>query len=202
MIAQLKGVLESKLPSEIIVDVGGVGYQLSIPLSTYYQLPEIGEPVRLKTHTHVREDAIQIFGFLTEPEKEFFKLLISVSKIGPRIGLAILSGLDPESLRSSILEEDIGRLSGIPGVGRKTAERICMELKDKVPAGTKGEGNGPARGGSRLDECPFKDAVTALMHLGYKRGEVTEIIRGLASEEEDRSVEDLIRESLRLLSKA
>ncbi|NOY53660.1 MAG: Holliday junction branch migration protein RuvA [Deltaproteobacteria bacterium] len=201
MIAQLKGVLESKVPSEIIVDVGGVGYQVSIPLSTYDQLPEIGEPVRLKTHTHVREDAIQIFGFLTASEKEFFKLLISVSKIGPKMALAILSGLDAGSLRSAILDEDVGRLSGIPGVGRKTAERICMELKDKVPPGLDTEGGGTANR-EVLEECPYKDAVAALIHLGYKRGEVAEIIRGLASEEEGRSVEELIRESLRSLSKA
>ncbi len=202
MIAQLKGVLESKAPSEIIVDVGGVGYRLFIPLSTYYQLPETGEALLLRTHTHVREDAIQIFGFMTSLEKEFFKLLISVSKVGPRIALAILSGLDGDSLRSAIGTGDVTRLSSVPGVGKKTAERICMELKDKIPRETDEAAGGPLRGSALLDECPYKDALAALMHLGYKRGEVAEVIQGLASDSETRSVEELIRESLRLLSKA
>jgi len=199
MIAQLKGVLESKAPSEIIVDVGGVGYQLSIPLSTYYQLPETGESLLLRTHTHVREDAIQIFGFMTSLEKELFKLLISVSKVGPKIALAILSGLDGESLRSAIGTNDVERLSSVPGVGKKTAERICMELKDKIPRETDEVRGGLLRGSALLEECPYKDALAALMHLGYKRGEVAEVIQGLASDVEGHSVEELIRESLRLL---
>jgi Holliday junction DNA helicase RuvA len=203
MIAQLKGVLESKEPTEIVVDVGGVGYLLSVPLSTYVRLPELGEPVFLKAHTYVREDAIQIFGFLTSSEKDLFQLLISVSKIGPRIALAILSGLDASHLRLAIIHGDVGKLSAIPGVGKKTAERICMELKDKLPQEwEEGREVRLRTAGSILEECPYKDALTALMHLGYKRGEVTEVIRGLASMEEEHSVEDLIRESLRLLSKA
>lgn len=202
MIAQIKGILEEKEPSEIIVDVGGVGYLLEIPLSTFYQMPEAGSPVCLKTYTHVRDDAIQIFGFLTSSEKDLFEQLISVSKVGPRIALHILSGLDTGSLRTAIRQGDIVRLSGIPGVGRKTAERICMELKDKITDEYEEPKGVSSAVLSVLDQCPYKDAMTALIHLGYRRSEVKDVIQGLADEKEDRSVEELIRESLRLLSKA
>jgi Holliday junction DNA helicase RuvA len=203
VIAQIKGILEAKEPSEIVVDVGGVGYLLLIPLSTFYALPEIGSPVSLKTHTYVRDDAIQIFGFYTASEKGLFKQLITVSKVGPRIALVILSGLDAESLRAAIRNGDIDRLSSIPGVGKKTAARICMELKDKIPEEyEEASRTSSGRFGSLLDQCPYKEAVAALIHLGYRKNEVKEAIRGLATEEENRSVEELIKVSLRLLSKA
>ncbi len=202
MIAQLKGILAFKAPSEVIVDVGGVGYQVSIPLSTYYPLPDEGGAVVLFTHTHVRDDAIQIFGFGTPLEKDLFRILITVSKVGPKMALAILSGLEGAELRRAIGDEDVARLSGIPGVGRKTAERICMELKDKMPSAEPGApvvGGGPD---SALEQCPYKDAAAALVHLGYRRTEVKDVLQGLAHEEQERSVEELIRESLRYLSKA
>ncbi len=202
MIAQLKGILAFKAPSEVIVDVGGVGYQVLIPLSTYYSLPEEGGVVVLYTHTHVRDDAIQIFGFWTQLEKDLFRILIAVSKVGPKMALAILSGLEGETLCSAIAGEDVARLSGIPGVGRKTAERICMELKDKMPTAEPGAPlveDGPI---SALEQCPYKDAAAALMHLGYRRAEVKDVLQGLANEAQERSVEELIRESLRYLSKA
>ncbi|MEK6777380.1 MAG: Holliday junction branch migration protein RuvA [bacterium] len=202
MIAQIKGVLEVKAPSEIVVDVNGVGYLLEIPLSTFYQLPEAGSHVCLKAYTHVRDDAIQIFGFLTLSEKDLFEQLISVSKVGPKSALHILSGLDTGSLRTAIRKGDVAGLSRVPGVGRKTAERICMELKDKIPDDYDEPEGVSGSVLSLLDQCPYKDAMTALIHLGYRRNEVREVIQGLADEKEDRSVEDLIRESLRLLSKA
>ncbi len=202
MIAQLKGILDSKTPAEIVVDVGGVGYLLSIPLSTYYDLPEAGSGVKLLAHTHVREDTLQIFGFLTSPERDLFRLLISVSKVGPKLALAILSGLDTGALFSALRSGDVARLTGIVGVGKKTAERISLELKDKIPESAV-DSQAPARAGDAiLEECRYKDALTALVHLGYKRHEVKEVIQGLASEDEKRTVEDLIRESLRLLSTA
>jgi Holliday junction DNA helicase RuvA len=202
VIAQINGILEAKHPTEIVVQDGGAGYLLLVPLSTFYALPEIGTPVSLKTHTYVRDDAIQIFGFYTASEKGLFKQLITVSKVGPRIALAILSGLDVESLRSAIRNRDIDRLSSIPGVGKKTAERISMELKDKIPEEYEEARTSSRRFGSLLDQCPYKEAVAALIHLGYRKNEVKEAIRGLATEEENRSVEELIKESLRLLSKA
>lgn len=202
MIAQLKGILESKTPAEIVVDVGGVGYLLAIPLSTYYGLPEVGSGVRLLAHTHVREDALQIFGFLSSPERDLFRLLISVSKVGPRMALAILSGLDTATLYGALRTGDVARLTGIAGVGKKTAERICMELKDKVPESVADSQVATRAGDSLLEECRYKDALTALIHLGYKRSEVKEVIQGLASEDEALTVEELIRESLRLLSTA
>lgn len=202
MIAQIKGILEAKEPSEIVVDVGGVGYLLLIPLSTFYQLPDPGSGVCLKTHTYMRDDAIQIFGFSTTAEKDLFRLLIGVSKIGPRIALALLSGLDVESLCSAIRGGDVAQLNGIPGVGKKTAERICMELKEKIPEEVFETGRPASGAASVLDQCPYKDALAALVHLGYRRNEVKEVMRGLAAEQEERSVEELIRESLRFLSKA
>ena len=180
MIAQIKGVLETKGSSEIIVDVNGVGYLLLVPLSTFYQLPDIGTTVCLKTYTNVRDDAIQIFGFFTSAEKELFQLLISVSKVGPKIALAILSGLDVQNLGSAIRSGDVVKLSSIPGVGRKTAERICMELKEKIPDTYEEKQCLTGMVGSILDQGPYKDAVAALIHLGYKRHEVKDVIQGLA----------------------
>lgn len=202
MIAQLNGFLELKTPSEVVVDVGGVGYLLSIPLSTYYELPEIGAAVKLLTHTYVREDAIQIFGFLTASEKDLFTLLIAVSKVGPKMALAILSGLDVSNLRSAIATGDVARLTAISGVGKKTAERICMELKDRVPEAVPDAALGQSARQPVLEQCMYKEALTALIHLGYKRHEVKDVIEGLASQGHERSVEELIRESLRLLSTA
>ena len=202
MIAQLKGILESKAPAEIVVDVGGVGYLVSVPLSTYYELPEAGSGVKVLTHTHVREDVLQIFGFMTPSERDLFRLLISVSKVGPKMALAILSGLDTAALFAALRSSDVARLTGIAGVGKKTAERICMELKDKIPESSDDFQGAGGLGDVVLEECRYKDALTALIHLGYKRNEVKEIIQGLASEGEERTVEELIRESLRLLSTA
>ncbi len=202
MIATLKGILDSKTPTEIVIDVQGVGYRLLVPLSTFYKLPEEGEPVRLVTHTHVREDAIQIFGFLTSLEKHLFRMLISVSKVGPKMALSILSGMDAETIQRTVGNRDVAALSSLPGVGKKTAERICMELKDKIfDDGTRMADKAPARGGM-VEGCAYRDAVTALVHLGYRPNEVREVLRQLASEKEDRPVEELIRESLRFLSKA
>ena len=201
MIAQLQGILEAKEPSEIVVDVGGVGYEVQVPLSTYYRLPEPGQAVRLRTHTHVREDAIQIYGFLTAEERELFRLLIGVSKVGPRLALALLSGLDAASLAQAIRARDALRLASVPGVGRKTAERICMELQEKVPdeAAAAACASGPA---ALLERCPYKEVVAALLHLGYRRNEIREVVQGIAVEDERRSVEELVRESLRQLARA
>ena len=132
LIAQITGRLAQKEPTQVIVDVGGVGYELTIPVSTYYELAEPGSEVTLRVHTHVREDALQLFGFRTEVEKRLFLLLTSVSGIGPRLAITILSGMGTEDLVRAITNGDLPRLTGIPGIGKKTAERLLVELKEKV----------------------------------------------------------------------
>ena len=133
MIARLTGKLTTKNPGEVILDVGGVGYQVFIPLSTFYELPERGESLSLQIYTAVRENAIELYGFLTLQEKELFKLLLNVSKIGPKLAQNILSGISSEDLKTAIISGDILKLNAIPGIGKKTAERMILELKDKVP---------------------------------------------------------------------
>ena len=132
MIASLTGILKSKSPTEILVEVHGIGYTVSIPLSTYEKLGDIGSSVSLLTHFHVREDVMQLFGFFTEEERRLFKLLISVSGIGPKIAQSILSGMNVEELKSHLVSGNVNALTAIPGVGRKTAERLIVELRDKV----------------------------------------------------------------------
>src|SRR5579871_3578657 len=134
MIGHLRGQLAEKRPSQVIVDVGGVGYQVAVPLSTFYGLGELRENVTLLIHTHLREDSIALYGFLTAREKQFFELLLSASGVGPVLALKILSGMSVEELVPAIRSGDLARLTRIPGVGRKTAERIVVELKDKLEA--------------------------------------------------------------------
>jgi len=133
MIARLSGTLIEKHPNQAIVDVGGVGYEVTIPISTYSSLPDAGAAVRLRIHTHVREDALALYGFLTEDEKALFEKLISVSGIGPTLGVKVLSGLAAADLIQAIRKGEVERLVRIPGVGKKTAERIVLELRDKLP---------------------------------------------------------------------
>ena len=133
MIARLTGRLATKNPTDVILDVGGVGYQVFIPLSTFYELPERGEPLTLQIYTAMRENALELYGFLSTQEKEIFKLLLSVSKIGPKMAQNILSGIAPQDLTSAILSGDLLKLSTIPGIGKKSAERLVLELKDKIP---------------------------------------------------------------------
>src|SRR5918998_6164318 len=134
MIAHLSGTLLAKHATSVIVEVGGVGYEETIPVSTFYDLGEPNTPVRLRIHTHVREDALQLFGFRTERERELFKLLISVSGIGPKSGIAMLSGMSADEIVSAIRTNNLARLTSIPGVGKKTAERLVIELRDKIAA--------------------------------------------------------------------
>ena len=173
MIAQLRGLLVSKEPGQIVVDVNGVGYQVFIPLSTYYQLPEIQQEVRLRVYTHVREDAIHLYGFHTLEEKMTFELLTGVSGIGPRLAANILSGIAVEEFIPAILEGDIARLKAIPGIGRKTAERIILELKDKVLeipfAGRVVVGHQP----SPKPDRTIEDVVSALLNLGCSHKEAS-----------------------------
>jgi Holliday junction DNA helicase RuvA len=196
VIAQISGTLAQKIPGEIIVDVGGVGYQVLIPLNVFYQLPEIGGAISLQIHTHVREDALQLFGFNDFAEKQIFMLLIGVSGIGPKLAINILSGIPAEELARALREGDQLRLVAIPGVGRKLAERMIVELKDKLatlaPAGAE---SAKPEGASQL----MLDAVSALVNLGYKRAEAEKMVREVLKKG-DRSLENVLKESLRLLS--
>ena len=196
MIAQLSGILAQKIPGEAVVDVGGVGYQIFIPLNVFYRLPEIGAAVNLQIHTHVREDALQLFGFQDHEEKQLFLLLINVSGIGPKLAVNILSGIAAEDLARALKEADQARLVAIPGVGRKLAERMIVELKDKfatlAPAGQE---SAKSDGGSQL----LLDAVSALVNLGYKRPEAEKLVREVLKKGE-RSLENVIKETLRRMS--
>jgi holliday junction DNA helicase RuvA len=168
VIAQLRGRILEKHPNRIIVDVGGVGYDVFVPLSTFYGLGDAGSDIALRIHTHVREDALQLFGFATSLEQELFERLIGVSGIGPKVALAVLSGIEPKELIRAIERGDLARLTAIPGVGKKTSERIVLELKDRLPrvsADVLASGaNGDATATPTQD-----DVVSALVNLGYHR---------------------------------
>jgi Holliday junction DNA helicase RuvA len=201
MIALLTGLLAFKAPSHLTLDVHGVGYEVLIPLSTYYSLPEQHEPVTLHIHTHVREDAIQLFGFLTQAEKEAFLLLTGISGIGPKLGLSVLSTLSVRDLFAAIQAEDTEKLGTVSGIGKKSAARIALELKDKVtrlhPDGEAVDiENGP------VDNPLYEDALSALVNLGYRLQDVKDTLKriekaGTAAE----GLKDVIREALKDLAK-
>jgi Holliday junction DNA helicase RuvA len=165
MIAFLRGRLFDKQPNRIVIDVNGVGYDVAVPLSTFYGLGESGSDIALRIHTHVREDLLALFGFATRLEQELFERLIGVSGIGPKVALAVLSGIEPGDLMRAIEKGDLARLTAIPGVGKKTAERIVLELKDRLPAHF-----GPAAAGAAPEAPPLRDdLLSALLNLGYHR---------------------------------
>lgn len=202
LIARITGKLIQKLPNVIIVDVNGVGYELLVPLSTFYVLGDVGSVVGLNVHTHVREDALQLFGFSTDQEKRLFLMLISVSGIGPRLAITILSGLGAEELIQAIRMGDLPRLVAIPGVGKKTAERLVLELKDKVtslaitqvsPQSTVGI----AQSGAVMRD----DVVSALVNLGYLKAVAEKAVGSAVRENADADFTTVLKLSLRLLSK-
>jgi len=196
VIAQISGTLAQKIPGEVIVDVAGVGYQVLIPLSVFYQLPEIGAPLSLQIYTHVREDALQLFGFLDLAEKQMFVLLIGVSGIGPKLAINILSGITAAELKRALREGDQNRLVAIPGVGRKLAERLIVELKDRMATLAPVEAEtGRADGASQL----VLDAVSALVNLGYKKPDAEKLVREVVKRGAE-SLESVLKESLRHLS--
>ena len=200
MITFLKGTLVEALPTQATIDVNGVGYEVLIPISSFDKLPQPGQPVKLLTHLAVREDAHVLYGFSSSSERDFFRLLINtVSGIGPKLALNMLSGMSINALRSAVAAGDVKALSGISGVGKKTAERVVVELRDKIGAsgdwapGTSQPPTNLAPGDARLN-----DAVLALMALGYKPNEATDTIRKTASKlGEEASVEELVRASLK-----
>ncbi|MBI2359139.1 MAG: Holliday junction branch migration protein RuvA [Deltaproteobacteria bacterium] len=193
MIAKITGALAHKMPGEITVDVAGVGYQVYIPLSVFYRLPEVGAQVSLFIHTHLREDALQLYGFLEHEEKQLFLLLNSVAGIGPKLAITILSGIPAEDLARALREGDQARLLSTPGVGKKLAERMIVELRDKFAA------LAVERVGHEDGSPLVRDAVSALLNLGYRRAEaeksVGEITRAGAE-----SLTAVLKEALRRLS--
>lgn len=201
MIASLSGRLIHKGTESVIVDAGGVGYELYIPLSTFYALPEEGAPVRLCVHTCLREDAIHLFGFLTQEEKEVFLLLIGVSGVGPKLARNILSGIAVSDLVGAIASSDKAKLSSIPGIGPKSAERLILELKDKAAA--LAIARGAERPAAASAEGPFfGDVVSALENLGYKTAQAEEAVRkGKAALPEGFGFEELLKESLKCVSR-
>ncbi len=197
MIAHLKGQLTYKSPEYTIVDVNGVGYQVFTPLSTYYALPKPGESVLLLIHTRVREDELKLFGFLTEEEQKIFEKLITINKVGPKLALGILSGMSPADLLTAIMNNDAARLSAIPGVGKKTAERLAMELKDKLSDLALEMEHQPD---SAPREGYFEDALSALINLGYKKPQAEKALNSVYNQNgKDSTLEDLIKESLNIL---
>ncbi|NVN91471.1 MAG: Holliday junction branch migration protein RuvA [Desulfuromonadales bacterium] len=198
MIALLTGQIAHKSPDHIILDVNGVGYRVQIPFSTYYELPEEGT-VSLHIHTSVREDAIQLYGFRTRLEKSFFQLLIAVSGIGPRLARDILSNIQPAQLAQALRQGDVRMLSTIPGIGKKTAERLILELKEKVGKLDLSSVAVPEPRNMRDDEI-LDDVVSALLNLGYKEPQVRKALVGL-NPPPDASLEELLKQALKLLMK-
>ena len=198
MISFLEGKLVESLPTQVTVDVNGVGYEVLIPLSSFDKLPSTGNSVRLLTHLAVREDAHVLYGFMTSSEREMFRLLINtVSGIGPKIALNVLSGMNVTALRGAVANGDVKALSQISGVGKKTAERIVVELKDKIGAAGAWEAASAQRALSASDQ-KVNDAVLALIALGFKQVEAHESIRGaLSLLGEKATVEDIVRACLK-----
>jgi Holliday junction DNA helicase RuvA len=207
MIAHLSGILLSKQATSVILDVGGVGYEITIPVSTFYDLDEEGSIVKLRIYTHVREDALQLYGFKTARERELFMRLISVSGIGPKLGITLLSGMSADEMIASIRTNNLARLTLIPGVGRKTAERLVMELRDKVASLSSAEleeelgATASAGVPQPTEDSTRSDVLSALLNLGYQRSSAEKAVSAALDEGGDISVESILRRSLRKLAK-
>ena len=200
MITFLDGKLTSALPTQAIVEVNGVGYEVFIPLSSYDKLPAAGQPIRILTHLVVREDAHVLYGFMTPPERDLFRLLVNnVSGIGPKLALAVLSGMSVTNFKSAVVNSDVVALSKISGLGKKTAERIVLELKDKVGVAAAWEAasamHAPTPELERANE-----AVLALIALGYKQVEAHRVVRELQQKEGEKSPEELVKLALKQIA--
>jgi len=208
MIAYLSGTLLSKQATSAIVDVGGVGYEVAIPLSTFYELGDAGSPVQLRIYTHVREDAIQLFGFKTARERELFLQLISVNGVGPGLAIKLLSGMNADEMIASIRTNNLVRLVAIPGVGRKTAERLVVDLRDRIAALSSAAleeefaAKAATAGGPITEDSIHNDAMSALANLGYQKVAAEKAVKTAIDEGGELSVEVILRRSLRSLAKA
>lgn len=202
MIAHLTGTILSKQPNAVVIDVNGVGYEVTIPVSTFYELGDVGAQASLRVHTHVREDAIMLFGFRTSREKELFLRLTSVSGIGPKLGITFLSGTSPDDLIAAIRSNDLARLVSIPGVGRKTAERVVIELRDKIGQLALLDSDVSSAPSTAVDvDATRDDVVAALVSLGYQKALAEKIVAKVLEVESDRTIEHVLRQALKLLSK-
>lgn len=206
MIAHLSGKLIDRHATSVVIDVGGVGYEVTIPVTTFYDLEEAGQTVSLRIYTHVREDTLQLFGFKTLRERELFQMLISVSGIGPKSGVAMLSGMSADEIITAIRTNNLARLTSIPGVGKKTAERLVLDLRDKMaalssPALEEQFAAAPAAGSQASEDSLREDSLSALTNLGYQRAAAEKAITQAMQEGGDLSVEVILRRSLRTLSK-
>lgn len=198
MIAHLRGRLLDKQPNRVIVDVHGVGYDVSVPLSTFYGLGAIGEETALRIHTHVREESLALYGFATRLEQDLFERLIGVSGIGPKLALSVLSGIEPDELIRAIERTDVARLTSIPGVGKKTSERIVLELKDRLPKALPAEGaSGTAASPSALRD----DLTSALINLGYHRPLAEKAVESAVTATPAGDFEQVLRRALRELAR-
>jgi len=196
MIGRLTGVLARSAPPSLLIDVNGVAYEIEAPMSTFYELPAVGERVTLYTHLVVREDAHLLYGFSRESARQLFRNLLKVNGVGPRVALAVLSGLSEPELLACLAHEDIGRLTKVPGIGRKTAERLVMELRDKVDLAASG-----SAGTARLPPGaadPVQEAVSALIALGYRPSEASRAVSAVPGS--DLKSEEIIRQALKGLA--
>ena len=199
MIAHLRGRISEKHPNRVIVDVNGVGYDVFVPLSTFYGLGEPGAETALRIHTHVREDALLLYGFATLLEQELFERLIGVSGIGPKVALAVLSGIEPQELIRAIERGDVARLTSIPGVGKKTAERIVLELKDRLP---RGPAAAALAGSSAVPPSAIQDdVISALVNLGYHRPLAEKAAASAVKIAPDAGFERTLKQALREVAK-
>lgn len=202
MIAHIAGKLIQKQPNSVIVDVGGVGYELTVPLSTFYDLGEIGADVSLRAYTYVREDALQLFGFRTDREKQLFLLLTSVSGVGPKLGITLLSGMSADDLIRALRDNNLARLTNIPGVGKKTAERLVVELRDKVAKLSVAAQAEPVQS----DYVPVANAlsddiVSALVNLGYQKAAAEKAAVNVFKANADASFAEALKLALRALAR-
>jgi Holliday junction DNA helicase RuvA len=195
MITYLEGTIAEKQPTRLVLDVGGVGYEVFIPLCTYDRLPPAGERCKVLTHDHVREDARQLFGFMTDDERDTFRLLLGISGIGPKIALSALSGLSARELKAAVVEGDIKRLSCISGVGKRTAERMVVELRNRIKPGEALEAVAGGDAGSP-DNIRLRDTVLALIALGYQQDAARKMAAQALKGGDGLSVEDLIKRAL------
>jgi len=200
VIAFLRGRISDKQPNRIVVDVNGVGYDVAVPLSTFYGLGEPGSDIALRIHTHVREDALALYGFATHIEQELFLRLIGVSGIGPKLALAVLSGIEPNDFIRAIERGDVARLTAIPGVGKKTAERIVLELKDRLPRKLAAPAAAAEAAGDRSDVRD--DVLSALVNLGYHRPLAEKAVAAALKTAPDGGFEQTLKQALRELARA